>query len=84
MRRTEPGNGAEYVRRWIRFLEYRTQVVPEIPLYSNAYMDFAVSALREYTPGIYSSWSEALMKSYLSDYVEEETVEVGDDEAVFE
>lgn len=86
MRRTEPGNGAEYVRRWIRFLEYRTQVVPEIPLYSNAYMDFAVSALREYTPGIYSSWSEALMKSYLSDYVEEEenTVEVGDDEAVFD
>ena len=86
MRRTEPGNGAEYVRRWIRFLEYRTQVVPEIPLYSNAYMDFAVSALREYTPGIYSSWSEALMKSYLSDFVEEEeeAIEVGDDEAVFD
>ena len=49
-------------------------------------MDFAVSALREYTPGIYSSWSEALMKAYLSDFVEEEeeAIEVGDDEAVFD
>lgn len=86
MRRTEPGDGPEYVRRWIRFLEYRSQVLPEIPLYSNAYMDFMTSSLREYNPGIYSSWSEAVQKAYLSDYEEEaeEEVEVGDDEAVFD
>ncbi|MBR0267735.1 MAG: hypothetical protein IJQ71_09950 [Clostridia bacterium] len=86
MRMTESGDAPQYVRRWIKFLEYRSQVLPEIPLYSNAYMDFSTSALRDYTPGIYSSWSEALMKAYLSDYVEEEEemVEVGDDEAVFE
>ena len=81
-----PGNGAEYVRRWIKFLEYRSQVLPEIPLYSNAYMDFMTSALREYNPGIYSSWSEAVQKAYLSDFEEEaeEEVEVGEDEAVFD
>ena len=86
MRKTDAGDAPEYVRRWIRFLEYRSLVLPEIPLYSNAYMDFATSALREYTPGIYSAWSEALMKAYLSDFVEEEeeTIEVGDDEAVFD
>ena len=87
MRRTEPGNGAEYVRRWIKFLEYRSEVLPEIPLYSNAYMDFMTSALREYNPGIYSSWSEAVQKAYLSDFeeeAEEEEVEVGEDEAVFD
>lgn len=86
MRRTEPGDGPEYVRRWIRFLEYRSQVLPEIPLYSNAYMDFMTSALREYNPGLYSSWSEAVQKAYLSDYEEEaeEEIEVGDDEAVFD
>ena len=86
MRKTDAGDAPEYVRRWIRFLEYRSEVLPEIPLYSNAYMDFSTSALREYTPGIFSSWSEALMKAYLSDFVEEEeeAIEVGDDEAVFD
>ena len=72
MRRTEPGDGAEYVRRWIKFLEYRSEVLPEIPLYSNAYLDFHISALRNYYPSAYSSWSEAIQKAYLSDFVEEE------------
>ncbi len=72
LRRTEPGKGAEYVRRWIKFLEYRSRVLPEIPLYSNAYMDFHISALRNYYPGAYSSWSEAIQKAYMSDFVEEE------------
>jgi hypothetical protein len=42
--------------------------------------------LREYNPGIYSSWSEAVQKAYLSDFEEEaeEEVEVGEDEAVFD
>lgn len=70
MRKTEPGNGPEYIRRWIRFLEYRSEVVPEIPLYSNAYADFMTTSLRNYNPGIYSSWSEAVQDAYLSDFEE--------------
>ncbi len=72
LRCTEPGKGADYVRKWIRYLERRSEVLPEIPLYSNAYIDFHISALRDYYPGNYSSWSEALQYSYLSDYEEEE------------
>ncbi len=75
LRRTEPGDGAEYVRRWIRYLEYRSQVLPEIPLYSNAYLDFHTAILRNYNPGAYSSWSEALVSAYLSDVSEEELAE---------
>ena len=78
MRKTEPGDGPEYVRRWVKFLEYRSEVLPEIPLYSNAYMDFHTSALQNYTPGAYSSWSEAILTAYLSDYVEEEEAEEDD------
>ena len=89
LRNTEPGDGPEYVRRWIKYLEYRSEVLPEIPLYSNAYMDFHIAALRDYTPAAYSSWSEAILEAYLSDFVEEELElpedeELGDDEAVFD
>lgn len=85
MRRTEPGEAVEYVRKWIRFQEYRTQVVPEIPLYSNAYMDFFISALRDYAPGNYSSWAEAVQYAVLSDYMPEaDEEELGDDEFLFD
>ena len=90
LRRTEPGNGAEYVRRWIRFLEYRSEVLPEIPLYSNAYTDFHISVLRDYAPAAYSSWSEAALKAYMSDDAEEEEDQesleewLGEGETVFD
>ena len=71
MRGTDPGDPAEYVRRWIRYLERRSEVLPEITLYSNAYMDFFTSSLQNYNPGSYSAWSEALLYAYLSDAAEE-------------
>jgi hypothetical protein len=92
MRGTDPGDPAEYVRRWIRFLERRSEVLPEIPLYSNAYMDFFTSSLQNYNPGSYSAWSEALLYAYLSDAAEEDesgtddfdTDEPGDGEELFD
>ena len=86
MRRTEPGNATGYVEKWIRYLEYRTEIAPEVPLYSNAYMDFSISALREYHPNNYSSWAEALLYSYLSDFeeTEEETEELEEGEEIFD
>ena len=47
-------------------------MLPEIPLYSNAYADFHISVLRDYAPAAYSSWSEAVLKAYMSDDAEEE------------
>ena len=82
LRRTEPGRALEYVYKWLAFLEYRSTILPEIPLYSNAYLDFAVDELQSYTPGSYSSWAEAVQYAVLSDYVEEE--ELNEDEELFE
>ena len=83
MRKTEPGRAFEYVQKWAAFLEYRSTILPEIPLYSNAYMDFAVTALQNYAPGSYSSWAEAVQYAILSDYAEPEE-ELGDDEFMFD
>ena len=68
MRSTAPGDTAEYCRRWAEFILYRSEVLPEIPLYSNTYMDFAISELQDYRPGEYSSWAEAIQYARLSDY----------------
>ncbi len=75
MRKTDPEDAPTFVRKWIRFLEYRSEILPEIPLYSNAYLDFFTVSLQNYYPAIYSSWSEALIYAYLGDYVEEELEE---------
>ncbi len=71
LRRTEPGRALEYVQKWVAFLEYRSTILPEITLYSNAYLDFFVAELQNYTPGSYSSWAEAVQYAVLTDYVEE-------------
>lgn len=81
MRQTEPGDAVGFVKKWVKFLEYRTQIAAEIPLYSNAYLDFSVVELQGYAPGSYSSWAEAIQYSVLSDYVEDE---VGEDEFIFD
>ena len=60
-------------------------------LYSNAYMDFHIAALRDYAPSAFSSWSEAIQEAYLSDFdpalEEEDDVNnewLGEGEAEFE
>ena len=78
MRSTEPGDAAEYCRRWLAYQEYRSTVIPEIPLYSDAYVDIHISALQNYEPGSTGAWAIAIQKAFLSDFVEEETEE--DDE----
>ena len=84
LRRTEPGRALEYVNKWVKFLEYRSNILPEIPLYSNAYMDFAVTELQGYAPGSYSSWAEAVQHAIFSDYADPEPDELDDDEMLFD
>ena len=50
MRGTEPGDAAEYCRRWLAYQEERSAVVAEIPIYSDAYVDFHTAALQNYNP----------------------------------
>ena len=86
MRNTEPGNAAEYCRRWLAYQARRGEIVPEIPLYSDAYMDFHIPALQNYKPGSTGSWADAVQNAVLSDYVppqqagEDEEPDFGDED----
>lgn len=75
MRSTEPGEAAEYCRRWLAYLEERTAVAAEIPIYSDAYLDFHISALQNYNASPTGQWAIAVQSAILSDYVPEEEPE---------
>ena len=84
MRSTEPGEAAEYCRRWLAYLEERTAIAAEIPIYSDAYLDFHISALQHYNASPTGQWAMAVQSAILSDYVpeeeaEEESEELGED-----
>ena len=84
MRNTEPGEAAEYCRRWLAYEEQRIAVASEIPIYSDVYLDFHISALQKYAPGQTGSWSLAIQNAILSDYVEEEDEAEGEGDEEFE
>ena len=82
MRKTEPGDAAEYCRRWLAYLEERSAVVSEIPLYSDAYLDFHIAALQGYAPNPTGSWARAVQTAFLSDYMPEETAAGGETDEI--
>lgn len=75
MRSTEPGLSTEYCRRWLAYMARRATVIPEIPLYSDAYLDFHIAALQKYEPAVTGCWAVALQDAILSDYIPEEEAE---------
>ena len=78
MRSTEPGNISEYCRRWLTYQVCRSTVIPEIPLYSDAYFDFHIAELQNYDPAQTGNWAIALTRAHLGDVAEEE--ETGEEE----
>jgi len=89
MRSTEPGHAFEYCERWLAYIARRATVIPEIPLYSDAYLDFHINELQKYTPAATGNWTGAILYAVLSDYVEEEPepeegLEGDDDEEILE
>lgn len=77
LRSTEPGNATEFCRRWLRYQEKLAEIITGIPLYSDAYLDFHISALQNYEPGKSGNWATAVASAILSDYVPEEEPEEG-------
>ena len=75
LRSTEPGNATEYCRRWLAYQARLAEDAAEIPLYSNAYFDFHISALQHYEPAKSGNWSFAVTEAVLSDFVAEEESE---------
>ena len=75
MRSTEPGKATEYCSRWLAYQARLAEIAAEIPLYSNAYFDFHISALQDYEPARSGNWSIAVTEAVLSDFVPEEEKE---------
>lgn len=92
MRMTEPGDVLTYCQKWVAFQEYWAEVLPTIPVYSNAYFDFYTNTLQNYLIGANATWSQAIVEAYLSDpaeleeeeLLEDEEFELEDGEEIFE
>ena len=72
MVRTEPADGAGFLRKWVGLQEKITETLPMIPVYSNVYFDFFRRELHRYRITESISWGDAIVKSYLSDPEEPE------------
>ena len=69
LRKTEPGDCYEYVRKWIAFQKRFNEVLPCIPIYSNIYYDFYTSMLQNYTI-IHTTWSRAILACWFAEPAE--------------
>ena len=65
--RTDPQDTLGYCTKWVAFLEYMSDVMPVIPIYSNMYFDFYTSALTGYAPSDHLSWADAVFGMALED-----------------
>ncbi|MBE5804316.1 MAG: ABC transporter substrate-binding protein [Clostridiales bacterium] len=96
MRMTEPGDVLSYCQKWVAFQERWAEVLPAIPVYSNAYFDFYTNTLQNYLIGSNGTWSQAIVEAYLSDPaeveeeleedsgLEDEELELDEGEEIFE
>jgi ABC-type transport system substrate-binding protein len=65
MRRTDPGDVLNYLRRWVLFQERFNEVLPMLPVYSNRYYDFYTSDLQQYRIAEHITWGEAIVGAEL-------------------
>ena len=65
MRRTEPGEALEYVKKWIAFQERFNEILPMIPIYTNVYFDFYINELQDYNVSETVTWSQAILGASL-------------------
>ena len=61
MRAVEPGNIAEWDRRWLDFQVRWNRVLPDLPLYSDLYFDFYPDNLENYNPTPFRTWSQSIL-----------------------
>jgi ABC-type transport system substrate-binding protein len=78
MRQTEAGDLLTYCEKWLQFQEHFNEVEPLIPVYSNVYFDFYTRSLHDYVISSNSTWSRAIVASYMGDYADEEEEEEAD------
>ena len=79
MRRTEPGDMLSYCGKWVKFQERIMEQLPLLPVYSNVYFDFYPQVLHEYKISDNISWPQAVITSYMGDYIPK--TDIGTEEA---
>ncbi len=81
MRKTEPGDVLDYMKRWISFQERFNETLPMLPVYSNMYFDFYVMPLQNFRIAESATWGVAIVGAYMSD---EEPAQAENEEPVFQ
>ncbi len=81
MRQTEPGDLLGYCEKWLKFQQRMMEQLPVLPMYSNVYFDFYPKVLHEYYIADNISWPQAIISSYLGDYIPETDITPGEEEA---
>lgn len=63
----EPGDTDTYLAKWVEFVKYWNEVLPDLPLYSNQYHDFFKSSLKNYHADSIWSFSDAILYAYIQE-----------------
>lgn len=67
MVQTDPSDLYGFTEKWIALQERISQTLPLLPVYSNVYFDFYSRELHGYEITRAVTWTEAILKSYISD-----------------
>ena len=67
LRRTEARDAESYQKKWLTFQEKWMELMPMVPLYSNVYFDFAAKNVQNYNVENFSTWSLAILYTYIQD-----------------
>ena len=71
MRKTEPGDQLGYCGKWLDFQKRFMDQLPVLPVYSNVYFDFYPQVLHGYEITSNIAWPQAIIESYMADYIPE-------------
>lgn len=67
MAATNPGDLLTYENHWMAFQQRYQELVPAIPVYSNAYFDFYTRWLQNYDVTGHVTWTDAILYAYMSE-----------------
>lgn len=72
LRATAPGDVLSYCKKWVAFQERFNEILPMLPLYTNAYFDFYTSLLHNYPIQENIGWGQAILGASLYEEPEAE------------
>ncbi len=67
LRKTEVRDVESYMSKWWTFQNRWIELMPMVPLYSNVYLDFIGKDVQGYSIENFSSWSQAILYTYIAD-----------------